>query len=1271
MAPSLASLQTLCRQNLHSGILSLKQLAAVHQTLCKQSSVDTSPKIECSSISSPTSLEPIIQLVFDEEDQLICQTILQTGSSDFDRLLMVQVLMSSLTFEDSVRCVLIPFLVANSELSEELVITLLDLLDQEIDNTDELPQILSALRQPNNMTGRILVKLLNGASTSKELIQAFHQKLRQTIDQAASTSFQSHELISSLSKDLLPVLTQETDNGTPLLQTDLHHDHTVELWNQLFAMDYSSSDDPRSILLVVTTVLCPLLAHLVSFDLPGGSAGGWGKPSEQPQLWHLIYTCLGQGKSLLENGAALSAILRKRALYLLNIVAQGSDVWKNYCICAETLEMETEQHLVDQIWDTVDDLVESVEEIPSKPYGILTWDWMSLLFSRVLSTDQTTIRKLGLYRLLKVPSETEIAAANQKRTGKKKTHHVQTRASSLRSSLLKMPPDFVLNILLPSWNSLRNSVGYNMHLETTSRKVEKEDMIPLMTAWLHAYVEQLTSADAEIFWAGIWSWAIVQKLHIKNVVIIYKTLSEKLASSDILIPADNAALQSLVEIIQLQFADGACVFAYQKELLFTVATMLSHTRTHTDKTKKWAPMTILQLLSLFSADYFSLDAEDWKMEDEQLLVALEQWVSSLDNDAATIGAAMAAAFVGGEMTDRSGDWDPLVGATDIDREMAWAISVLCKLAAKSNKSTTAGQLLWPAINKGLACAAGATLIGNHAMASQVTRAILLLNNGCRLREISGLGNGDLVADRNTQQLMPPPPNIEKMLSSGVDFIIYHMRTLLSPEVLCEPEHPIKPKQVLATYVELISQMRTLQQSYPSSIVVSNAVEELFKSAVEGLEKGIEGDIQRTMLVALVYASVSSGVDPGSSRHILFCRTLLKLQLSANASGEWTYIARAVMQYAKWGAISCVLPILISTFEETSTTGYEEEKALFQDLLAAGFKAIESTPTYACLPLFNCILFTAKQWVTTNPLRDGDSEEFYIEQLKNIINALFALMKKSHTSQETMDMLNDICALIFQPKLLAEESNRLERHSSCATPIRDAFRKLVTMAGHQRSHILKATLCRITMAWLAGDSQSSAGINAIPYRDDIVKLLLHKEARIEESAKNQSKVNVDGVLQIPPNTNELSITRAFILVFLSKLPDVNNGLDTKVLRELLHYVVLKLLIETAPTKSSAKSLIMKGTPAYCLKMRGWQALCNLSRFVTIEIASEVCEKVLGMMHEHIHGQVRYFIEIFTIQCARVHPTVFGSTFLKEISRRELSLQHVSSLVSVLYSSRNPV
>jgi hypothetical protein len=1228
MPVSLTSLLSLCQQNLQT-LLTLRQLAPVHDSLF-QSSGDIE-KIDCGSVKNPISLEPIIQLVCNEEDRSLCNKIRHEASSDAERLLMIQFLMFPLRFSDAVRCVLIPYLIfENTGSSEDLVTTLLDILDGNIDDPSELLEVIDSLKRPSLVTCRIIVNLLHCASSSKELILAFHDKLRQTLIEAASSPIKLNAIASTLSKDLLPVLTQNTSDSTPMLWTDLHRPHTLDLWNQLFSLDYSSSDnDSQNTLLVITTVLCPLLPHLVSCELPliGEDEALQKMPLDQPRLWQLVYTCLAQGKSLLERGAATSSILRRRALYLLNILASTSDDWKKYCMCFETLEMETEQHLVDQIWDTVDELLVVADNSPSalQTFGVLNWEWMNLLFSRALSTDQTVIRKLGLYRLLKVQDE-EATGKKEKRKGKKKTHHVTTRISSMKQSmLLKMPPYFVLDVLLPSWNSLRTSVGYNMHLESVSRKVEKEDMIPLMVDWLHSYVEQLETRDSQVFWKGVWNWSFIQKLHIKNVVIIYKALAEKLASSTILIPASNQALQSLTQSIHFLFKDGACVVAYQKDLLHCLATILAHCTTSENGGQQLTPTTILKLLSLFSADY-------WKIEEEELLILLGTWISSFEQDVATIGAAVASAFIRGDLSNSDDTWDPATGATNADRELAWAISLLCTLASRERKETTTAQLLWPAINKGLSGTAAVIVAMGHHKAVQVARALLLLENGCRLRQVSGMGNGDLLTDRNTQQMMPPPPNIEQMLSSGSDFILHHIRELLAIDTLYqsgENTQPVNPKQVLITYARLIGQIRIMHQSYPSSNILSTAVEDLFKSSFDALSKGAENDVQCTMLIALIYASVSSGIDPGPEMHIPLCRLLLTVKLKEDENTHslpYKHAVLATVEYSKWAGISCVLPMLLSTMEGDESKRSEAEK-MFQDLLDIAYNAIESTPSYGCLPLFNCITLVAKQWVVASKSHE-EREGFYVESLRKVINGLLALMSKSHRSQEKMDMLNEICAIVFQPKLLSEEFNRLERNKKCATPVRDAFRQLVDLGGIKRPHIVKAVLCRITVAWL-GDKETSLGMNAIPYRDDIAKLLLYKEIRIEESAKNQSKISESaGMMEIPAQTNELSVTRAFILVFLSKLPSSSDGLDKKVLKELLHHIILKLLVDTAPTKSSAKSLIMKGTPAYCMKMRGWQALCNLSRFVTDEIASEVSENVFGMMPEHIHGRKLTLFTLFS-------------------------------------------
>jgi hypothetical protein len=181
--------------------------------------------------------------------------------------------------------------------------------------------------------------------------------------------------------------------------------------------------------------------------------------------------------------------------------------------------------------------------------------------------------------------------------------------------------------------------------------------------------------------------------------------------------------------------------------------------------------------------------------------------------------------------------------------------------------------------------------------------------------------------------------------------------------------------------------------------------------------------------------------------------------------------------------------------------------------------------------------------------------------------------------------------------------------------------------------------------------------------DIVKLLVHKEDTNDESATNQSKdeLPTEGVLRIPDNTNERSISRTFVLCFIEELPGPGRGLDPAVQNELLHYVILQLLESAKSEESTNPSAVMKGTPSYCIKMRAWQALVILSRFVTDDIADQVCQSVFASLSEPIHSQIRYFMEVFTIQCARKHSDLFGEAFVNDISRTDLSLQHVASLM----------
>lgn len=58
----------------------------------------------------------------------------------------------------------------------------------------------------------------------------------------------------------------------------------------------------------------------------------------------------------------------------------------------------------------------------------------------------------------------------------------------------------------------------------------------------------------------------------------------------------------------------------------------------------------------------------------------------------------------------------------------------------------------------------------HDKMGHDTRATLLLQCGCRLRVLSGLGNGDLLLDGKARDLLPPPPSIDALVLQAIGFL---------------------------------------------------------------------------------------------------------------------------------------------------------------------------------------------------------------------------------------------------------------------------------------------------------------------------------------------------------------------------------------------------------------------------------------------------------------------------------------------------------------------
>jgi hypothetical protein len=253
-------------------------------------------------------------------------------------------------------------------------------------------------------------------------------------------------------------------------------DNKEELWTHVF-QNYEETQ-PKA--LVMTAVLCSILPYLFSTKLVVSDTTHAALPIQHESLWNLILYSLQQGiynSKLMGGGFGQSSsqskeqLLRRRGLHLLRLLVEENGqslLWLKYVTCFEALEMETEQHLVDQVWDTVSEIcVGSASKDESTQLPHLEWAWISAMLSRVLLSDTPVLRKLGLYRFLSGHAgitindeEGELQPTKKKKRDKKKE----------QAPLSLVSIDFCLRVVIPSYDIVHWVSPWYQHSASREQK---------------------------------------------------------------------------------------------------------------------------------------------------------------------------------------------------------------------------------------------------------------------------------------------------------------------------------------------------------------------------------------------------------------------------------------------------------------------------------------------------------------------------------------------------------------------------------------------------------------------------------------------------------------------------------------------------------------------------------------------------------------------------------------------------------------------------------
>lgn len=1124
--------------------------------------------------------------------------------------------------------------------------------------------------------------------------------------------------------------------------------------------------------MVATGILCCSSFHGIIVHQPPQIDGDEISLALHPSLWNFIQSTLGRigdsrggakgelgvanrggrpSSASSDNNTSNDQILRRRAIHIMKTMVDHLEkmerdeetkelirTWKKYVYCFEAVEMETEGHLVDQIWPTTTELCGACGKVPTSSTCLipsLSWEWMGPLFARVLLSDSPNLAKLGLYRFLigdagvaSFATISQMSAHDNTGQGKigKGTRKKNVSGSRKRqpAQLSLVSPSFVINILFRSYDSILHSVGTSLHVDEKG-KTTVEDVVPRLKSFIKDYITAIHAENPEFlgdFLAELLGEQCICTLRPRAITLAFVSVGSALqSSSDIRLPFPrDDVIKAAVDCLNREFASGGFFPTIRESVLKHFALILSRTSASSGKV---APALVLSVLNLFPSPLLIESEPGEKLSQREIgqkMMAnmLCSWILNIGDTpgvwAAEAGSACASMYVHGELLP----FEEQTAGNRIhmgkeEKKMGSAIVKLCALAGSHANSPATSGMLWPAINRGLSQANFFNMsepqlpIPQKAKA-QVSRALTLLEHGCIQKVINGMGHGELVMDKRGSML-PPPPEIESQISSAVRVILSQIQP--NTVTLTAESLPFIADELRSGTARWCGSLKNISKAFPSSVVMEQTANKLLEESLESLQASqddasTEGIAKKAKAITLLYASLACGGEYDSneatSSIIETCQRVLKCTLTASngddESSKHVDAVRDLFLYSKWSSLAYLVPMTFSDGRDNSIALHNFHEQVLTTAMESLRVDLVQIPqifiTNTLQPLFETVLSAAKLSVElirrNGGLKEGVGLSSYSGHIHKIVVSLLAIVsqtpKRSYPTK--MFMVNAICSLLFRPSLVMNEykanlevESSLNDQDDTNRPIRSAFRNFVKMAGTNRPHIIKTAIASISSAWL-GPSEGEGevawhGLGAIPFRQDIVDLVAFKEDRISESASYQGRsislvnegvddiIGAGDILHVPSNTDELSVVRGFLLVFFSKLPDPGKGLNERVLKDLLHYAILRVLDSMCDTEKGSWGghPPMTGSFEYCRIIRSWQALCLLARFVTDEIAEEVCDRVYLIMSRNLHGQIRYFIEMFSIMCHRAHQKLFLDRYLTEVQRYDLTLQQVSSLMII--------
>jgi tRNA G18 (ribose-2'-O)-methylase SpoU len=910
-------------------------------------------------------------------------------------------------------------------------------------------------------------------------------------------------------------------------------------------------------------------------------------------------------------------LLRKQGLHILKVAfshvalleqprhseakrkTQGStwmDTWQSFLTASEVIQMHHEQHLIEQVWPQVAELltshlvvhVESKQQRDSERWPVLlTFDWMQSLLVRLFAHDNPVVKRLFLSNFMETCVQGWQGWEKQRLT----SQAVDVGASFASSVAFQ---GFVLGPLLRACN---DPVLYK-HAHRARFQALVADFLASFLAFQFAESEQesvlddfVAAMEDAIFGEGADSHSPEALL---SMLQVFQSSHLKRAASS----AATTMLLSAEAVDRLRFLlDVHAMQSFSQAMRTKMLRALSHALTGGFVSASSLPLsTLARVLCVFPTS--SLVSDDG----EALLHFLTWTKASSVENSSSFAAALAAAL---EAYLQQGSVEAVLSPVQ-----------LARLLLFTAENTSEPEAL--PVRVSLRAPLCELLAKTPVDGLDTSRLVLLVAKiEGQVQELVGsCSSRRFVFSFQRETFYDGQVSCSYLFDSALAVVRSWVDSVNAAHDVDADHEKEKTLELVTSAVFVLSQMSVHSMNATGELLELDALDALCDELTSVLGTS-DHTVFNLALAAKCLSIVGANAAAVDSLRAFDSGRLLPLLLALDTSRRYSgkLDARCAIGLAasKWVLLHQVVEA--SSFIDTK---------LLQAVYCA---CVEALPTAgmdpsALIRMVNVLSLTLSQLAAA--LASGSNG---VEQLGRLLDEVWAAYNDSKAKPDALTRAVVVC--MFQPVfLLRAELNATMKHW---------IAEFIRLGSRHRPNVIFHVACRLCQTWRAHPS------SALAFADEVVALLLYKEPLIDE--KEQLTMDSGAPFQgfqgfSPGSTSENQHTAVAInakdrfvrLVVLSFLDDVAVGSgETQQLMDVLLARLLALNVRPDWQKQH-----MLNSDGFGMKLRSWQALCIVSAHATKPQLTGLLPTLQTALAVPQLPSVRYYMELFGMRIATKFP-----------------------------------